>query len=79
MEEIPVTEFKATCLKIISKIKLTGESLIITKNGKPAAIICPPPPENSSSKKLFGAMKDAGSITGDIMSPLDDIKWDALK
>lgn len=79
IETISVSEFKATCLKIIDQVKTTGIPIIVTKRGEPYALVTKPPmPEKSES--WIGKYKDQIKITGDIMAPvLDEKKWDALK
>ena len=34
-ETISISEFKATCLKVIDQVKKTGIPIIVTKRGKP--------------------------------------------
>jgi prevent-host-death family protein len=78
MEEIAISKFKATCLKLLQQVKNTGESLIVTKKGTPVAVINPPPPA-PKKQSSFGIMKDKMSIHGDIVSPLPSDDWDVLK
>ena len=37
MQTIPATEFKARCLALMDEVATTGESILITKHGKPIA------------------------------------------
>jgi prevent-host-death family protein len=69
------SEFKAKCLALMDEVERTGQSVVITKNGKPVAELVP---HKASRPELFGLLKDELFITGDIMSPLD-VEWDALK
>jgi prevent-host-death family protein len=71
---IPAGEFKAKCLKLLDQVAESRQTLVITKYGKPVAEVVPIKEE----KSLFGAMKGSGTITGDIISPLD-VEWDAMK
>lgn len=73
-----ISEFKATCLKVVERIRSTGQQLLITKNGVPAAVIGPPPP-NPKKQGLFGAMKGKIQFHGDIVSPVGEEDWEALK
>lgn len=44
---IPASEFKAKCLGLLDEVAETGESVIVTKRGKPVARLVPheePPP-----------------------------------
>ena len=69
------SEFKAKCLALMDEVERTGQSVVITKNGRPDAELVP---HKASRPELFGLLKDELFITGDIMSPLD-VEWDALK
>jgi prevent-host-death family protein len=72
---IKVSEFKAKCLALIDEVRRTGETLVITKNGKPIAELVP---HRARRKNACGILKDRLFITGDIISPID-VEWDALK
>ncbi len=72
---IKASEFKAKCLSLMDEVAQSGESLVITKNGKPVAEL---KPYGAGKKNLFGIWKDAVVITGDIISPID-VEWDAMK
>lgn len=64
--QIAAGEFKAKCLKLLDEVAESGESLVITKRGKPVARLVPMP----GSRDLFGAL--AGSVLreDDIVSPI---------
>lgn len=64
---IGVDDFKTQCLRILDDVERTREPLIITKHGKPVAVLVPPPPE----RDLFGAMASTVRKKNDIISPLD--------
>ena len=40
--EITATQFKAHCLRLLDEVAETGESLVITKHGRPVARLEPP-------------------------------------
>jgi len=46
MRTIPATRFKAECLQLLDEVADSGETIIVTKRGKPVARIMPlePPP-----------------------------------
>ena len=78
MESIPVSRFKATCLERLERVRQTGRPLLITKRGVPLAqVIAPPPPE--PPRTGFGSM--AGTVVehGDLLAPLDESDWEALR
>lgn len=72
-----VSKFKATCLAVIETISQTGETLIITKHGKPLAQIVPLPKNTSDS--AFGAMAAHSREIEDILEPLPEEDWDVLR
>jgi prevent-host-death family protein len=78
-ETIPISKFKATCLRLLDDVNKTGKSIIVTRKGEPIALVTPPPPPPKSDPWL-GCMKDRIKITGDIISPvLDEKDWEVLK
>jgi len=76
MTTIQASEFKAKCLALMDQVAASGETLIITKNGKPVAELRPY--KAPRAKSFIGLTQHLGSITGDVMSPID-VEWDALK
>jgi prevent-host-death family protein len=38
---IPAGEFKAKCLALLDDVATTGENLVVTKHGKPVAMVIP--------------------------------------
>jgi len=79
MKEIAVSKFKATCLSLLDRIARTGQSILITKKGKPLAQVLPPPvPERK--KSWLGSRGGSGKIVGDTVSPaVDADDWKAFK
>ncbi len=50
LEVLTISQFKATCLAVLDKVKRTNRSVMITRRGKPIAMIDPPPlPEQKTS------------------------------
>lgn len=41
MQTIPVAEFKAKCLALMDTVASTGETWVVTKNGRPVAELRP--------------------------------------
>lgn len=78
-ETIPISKFKATCLRLLDNVKKTGKSILVTRKGEPIALVMPPPPPPPPEQWL-GCMKDRIKITGDIISPvLEENEWEVLK
>lgn len=79
LETIPISKFKATCLRLLDNVKKTGRSILVTRKGEPIALVTPPPPP-PKSKTWLGCMKDSVKITGDVVSPvLDENEWEVLR
>jgi len=78
-ETMPISEFKATCLKVIDQVKNTGISIIVTKRGEPYALVSKPP-DPQKQETWMGKYKKEIVITGDIIEPaVDETEWNVLK
>lgn len=76
MDEIKISEFKATCLAVLSRVGETGRPVLVTRLGKPVAQIVPPP---RSAADWLGAMRDRGTIKGDLVEPIGSLEdWEVL-
>jgi prevent-host-death family protein len=64
---IKVSEFKAKCMALIDEVERTGESVVITRNGKSIAELSP---YKQRKRNAFGILKGRVFITGDIISPV---------
>ncbi len=73
---ISASEFKAKCLQILDRVKLTGERIQVTKHGKVVAEIGPPTGKGQSAAAGFA--KDSMRIVGDIVEPVGG-DWEALR
>ena len=69
------SEFKAKCLALMDEVERTGQSVVITKNGKPIAELSP---YKQRKRNARGILKGRLVVTGDIISPID-VEWNALK
>lgn len=67
---IPAGEFKAKCLKLMDEVAATGDTLVITKRGKPVARVSAARPQS-----LLGMHKGRIRIVGDVVSPLPEEDW----
>ena len=77
-ETISISEFKATCLKVIDQVKKTEFRIVVTKRGKPYALVTKPPVP-SKKESWLGKFKDDIEIVGDIIEPVGVQDWDVLK
>jgi prevent-host-death family protein len=73
---ISAAEFKAKCLKIMDRVNMYHEEVIITKHGKPVAKLVPC--SVKPGKPLFGYMKDSVQINDNIIKAVDET-WEAEK
>ena len=73
MKTVPAAKFKANCLALMDKVHETGESVVITKHGKPVAKLVPAKRERSN---MWGDLAGKVKILGDIESPVPD-DWQA--
>lgn len=73
--DIPAGEFKARCLKLMDQVARTGETITITKRGKPVAQLVPVAAARQSRR--FGCLAGTVKINGDIVY-FDGPEWEAL-
>lgn len=79
MRTMKASEFKAKCLAVMDEVAATGEPVTITKNGKPVAQLVSPATVAGPRKSIIGLHKGLIEITGDIISPVGEDDWEALK
>ena len=77
VESIAISEFKATCLAVLERVRRTGTSVLVTRRGVPVAEINPPSAATVGADWL-GSMRTTATIVGDIVKPIADDDWDAL-
>jgi prevent-host-death family protein len=73
MKEMPISQFKAKCLSVIAEVQRTGESIRITRFGKPMAEVVASKPQDRSA--WFGCMAGELEILGDIVGPIGAIEF----
>jgi prevent-host-death family protein len=74
MESLSVSEFKATCLAVLEDISRQKKRIVITKRGKPIAEVIP---FETDQKDV--PLKDTVTYMGDIVTPVAEEDWEALK
>jgi len=78
MDEIAISKFKATCLGVLERVRLSRKPIRVTRFGKPVAEIVPPSAPDRSATWL-GSMADHGRIVGDLVEPVaDEREWEVL-
>jgi len=70
IKTIPAGKFKALCLALLDRVSETGESIVVTKRGKPVAQIVPVQ-ESGKKGSLLGSVR----IRGDVVGPILD-EWE---
>jgi len=81
MRTMAAGEFKAKCLAVMDEVNATGETVVITKRGKPLARVVPLEEGMAQQKpeSIFGFMRGMGTITGDIVSSeFTDEEWERM-
>lgn len=77
MKTMAAGKFKTNCLAIMDEVKAKREPVLITKHGKPVAMLTP---VAEPKDPIFGFYKGKGTILGDIISPIIPVEdWDAFK
>jgi prevent-host-death family protein len=74
VKQIPAGLFKARCLSIMDRVQKTGETVVITKRGKPVVRLLP---ATSEPEDVFGYMAGRVKIVGDIVGPITPLEdWE---
>jgi prevent-host-death family protein len=78
-ETISISEFKATCLARLERVRRTGRRLLVTKRGTPIAEVVPATVERRADGWL-GSASGTGRITGDLVPPVVSAdEWEAAR
>ncbi len=72
--EINAVDFKKDCLKILDQIHISGEDVIILKDGRPVAKLVHYQPVQRSSS-FIGSLTGVGETIGDLTAPFED-EWE---
>jgi prevent-host-death family protein len=71
-----ISYFKNHALGLLDAVAAKGESLLITRRGKPLAQV---EPVKSQQGIVFGKLRGTMEIKGDIVAPLGDEDWQAAQ
>ncbi len=78
-DTVSISEFKATCLARLERVRRTGRRLLVTRRGTPIAEVVPPAAVRRSSGWL-GSASGTGRITGDLVAPAVAAgEWEAAR
>lgn len=79
MEQIAISEFKATCLAVLERVRVTGQPVLVTRRGQPVAEIVPPSPQAGGRRSWLGSARGQGRVLGDLVAPATaDEDWEVL-
>lgn len=74
VETMSISEFKATCLAVLDRVRRTRQPVLVTKRGVPVAEVMPPIHPATGRRQLGVAATDNWRIVGDIVTrPADDL------
>ena len=76
-ETVSISEFKATCLARLERVRRTGRRLLITRRGEPIAEVVPPS-RRVAVESWLGSASTSGRILGDLIEPaVPADQWEA--
>lgn len=76
MKSMAVSQFKAQALRVLEEIAGSGESVLITKRGKPLARVVP---LTEGDRNKPGKLAHTLIFEDDIVSPLGEEVWEAAR
>lgn len=77
--QVSAAEFKAKCLRIIKEMQDTGESVTVTRRGRPVAVVSLPP-STGPTQSFIGSMRGTVLKYDDPLEPAAPAAdWSALK
>lgn len=73
MQTVKAGDFKARCLALLDQVANHGDSILVTKRGRPVALVTAPPSAvDDPRQRLFGSVV----FEGDLVAPIDEA-WEA--
>lgn len=79
MKQVEISRFQLNCLALLERVCESGESFLITQEGKPIAQVVPPEASIAHMKSGFGCMAGTFEILGDIVEPLGEADWEVYR
>lgn len=75
-EEIPASDFKARCLRLLDLVAESGVEYVVTKHGRPVAKVVPldEPPTLEGSVQVLVDHEDDWFSTADLVDPVDELE-----
>jgi len=79
MEQIAISQFRATCLSVLERVRKTRKPVLVTRFGIPVAKVVPLSVRERPAGWL-GALEGTGRIVGDIVAPAtEEEDWEVLR
>ena len=75
-KQIPITQFKAQCLRLLDQVSKSGKPLVVTKRGKPLARVTR---AAVKTRPLMGGMRGTSEEVGDIVYFDTNEDWECLR
>lgn len=74
-EEVPASEFKARCLRLLDLVAESGVEYVVTKHGRPVAKVVPldEPPSLEGSVRVVADDEDSWFSTADLVDPVGEL------
>jgi len=66
MKKMAAGAFKTKCLAVMDEVQAKRVSVVITKRGKPVAMLVP---VKTEADDIFGFLAGKGEIVGDVVKP----------
>jgi antitoxin (DNA-binding transcriptional repressor) of toxin-antitoxin stability system len=63
--DVSVTQFRASCLKLIRRVEVRGEPVDIKRRGKLVARLTPPPTQGKAVPKAWEVLRGSGDLKGE--------------
>ncbi len=73
---VSATEFKTHCLSLLDEIEQRGETVTITRRGRPVAVLGPA--KKNAWKSPKGSWSGRAKIIGDIVNADTSALWDVV-
>jgi len=75
MKTLKISEFKATCIRVLKSVARTREPILITLRGKPLVKIEPMAPQEHA--RVLGGLRGNIEIVGDIIRSDSSEDWES--
>jgi prevent-host-death family protein len=78
MTTLLVSDFKARCLAVLDQVHTSGETVLVTRRGKPLVRVVPATGRPAGPRKL-GALAGEATVRGEIVHAGFVNEWESVK